>query len=306
MSEIMNDFLLKAIHTLSVRTLRTLGFRARVGLTNDSQITGEWATDYRVQASIYDDAGKLEAFIEDLGLLKQREKRLIDLEELLPANGREYLLFLHLIPLRVLAKSTDGVYAPIHKDEFRRLIEVQAHQIEYYRPDGYCAQVLVSLTPFNYTKAHYGNKSSMVLQAPKAFVSSQIQTFLSLINASPDSAYDETHEVECALTDESGRVVTSWKEIMGPFQTRLVDLRAKLLEAGEAFPSPDVKLYTASALCMTGMIFPMLFTHCQKSQTLGLEHTFPPWLYGGAAFGGMRTEINRKLHDSPLFAKQVN
>jgi hypothetical protein len=205
-----------------------------------------------------------------------------------------------MIPLEEEKKSKDGAHFRANKHHLRRLIAEQSHQVEYYREDGYASSVLISPSPFNYPKFGH-NKPSTFLQAPKVFVSCDLDSYLSLTNSSPELDYQKSHEISIVLSNRAGKTVAAWTENIPPFQMRLVNLKERLLAAGEDLSSAEVKTFCVSAISETGIIYPMLFAHNPRAGTLAMEHTFPPGIYATNFFSPLRTSLNRAVRASTLF-----
>ena len=297
----IDSYLLEALHTLPVRTLKDLGFRARVGLSNDSQLDPSVTTDYLIRASVYSPEGKLEKNFDNLGVIAPGEKLFLDLDPLLnKAEKRDQLVLVRLIPKKHLDASPDKVHTAIPRKELYALVALGAHQVEYYREDGYSSVVLIATTAFNYKKFHNIVPTTLI-QAPKVFLSNDISTYMSLMNYCPDPAYDLSHQLSCTLTNSAGEVVTSWKEQLAPFETKLVDLKEKIRSNSNMHFDESVQVYCASAYCDTATIFPMFFTYSARTKTIGFEHTFPPRGYADGAFGKIREQVNTRIKKSRLF-----
>jgi hypothetical protein len=295
----LDNYLLRAVLPFPVFTLRSFGYKLRVAMSNDAATQRD--SDFRVEAMVFSPDGVQQKEIKDLGIVRVGQFRTIDLESLILAEEeRDQVIYVSLIPLEDEKSSSDGLHFRAERSRLRSFISENAHQIEYYRDDGYSTPVLVSYSPFNYKKFH-ANPPSTLLQAPKVFVSNEIETYLSLTNTSPEFDYVESHQVFLALSNMKGEVVASWIDEVLPFQVRLINLRQKLLDAGVPIFSEKVHNFVCSAICETGMLYPMLLTRNIRTNTLGFEHTFPPGVYSGAAMGPVRVEMNRRFRRSKLF-----
>ncbi len=291
----LDDFLLTAVHALPVRTFRSLGFSLRVALVNDSQLDPRFATDYQIQAKVFSPAGIEIAFYSDLGLLRTAEKKTIVVDDIADDLSDQLVIF-SLLPLRLLAESKDGIHCSISREELHHLVSCQGHQLEYFRPDGYSTSVLLSFPAYNYTKFHRDTPAAIV-QAPKIFVSRDIDTYVTLANPSPVADYDQTHVMSCSLTTPDGSVVKAWKLSVGPFQSAAVSMKEML---GENF-GDEIRFFCFSGFCDSGLLLPLIFTHNAKAMTFGVEHTFAPFLYGSKLFGPTRRDIDKQIKRSPLF-----
>ncbi len=291
----LDGFLLSAVHALPVRTCRSLGFSLRVGLTNDSQIEPRFATDYQIQAKIYSPEGVQVAFHDNLGIIRPREKKTIVVDELID-DARDQLVIFILLPLRLLAESQDGIHCSISREELHHLVSCQGHQVEYFRPSGYSTGVLLAFPAYNYTKFHKDIPAA-IIQAPKVFVSRDIDTYVTLINPSPVADYNQTHVMSCSVTSEDGTVLKAWKQDVPAFQSVAVSMKSVL---GGTFDEA-IRFFCFSGFCDTGLLLPLIFTHNARAQTLGVEHTFAPFLYGRNLYGPTRRDIDRQIKRSRLF-----
>ncbi len=302
-SQWLDGYLLRAVQPLPIFTLRTLGFKLRVGLNND--LFSYRSTDYRIEAAVYSPEGKLIAEHKDLGLVKVGQRKIIDTEQFLSKEEtKNQLIYFSLIPLDDEKESKDGIHFRANRGKLRSVIAEQSHQIEFYRDDGYSSAILVSPSPFNYMK-FANNKPSTFIQGPKIFSSNDIETYLTLTNSSPERDYNLTHEVSIALSNGAGKTVAAWNEVIPPFQMKLINLKQKLLEAGEDFSTSSVKVYCATGICETGVLYPMFFTRGTRVNALAFEHTFPPGIYAEAAWGPLRTVLNKKVRESKLFKASI-
>src|SRR5216684_1958439 len=79
-------------------------------------------------------------------------------------------------------QARDGL-VDVMREEVYFLSAVQDHYVEYYRADGFSAGLLYQAALFNYGKL--GPQGMTIIQAPKVYVSEEVDTFLSLMNCSP-------------------------------------------------------------------------------------------------------------------------
>jgi hypothetical protein len=292
---ILDGFLLSAVHTLPVRTFGSLGFSLRVGLTNDSQIQPRFATDYRIQAKVYSADGKEIAFHPDLGLIRPGEKKTVVVDALADER-RDHLVMFSLLPLRLSASSADGIHCSIGRDELHHLVSCQGHQVEYFRPDGYATGVLLAFPAYNYTKFHR-DTPAVIVQAPKIFVSRDVDSYVTLINPSPMADYNQTHTIACSLTTADGTVVKAWQESVPAFQSVALSMKSAL---GGAFDE-RIRFFCFSGFCDTGLLLPLIFSYNARAATLAVEHTFAPFLYGSNLSGPARRAVDKQIKRSRLF-----
>jgi hypothetical protein len=292
---ILDGFLLSAVHTLPVRTFGSLGFSLRVGLTNDSQIEPRFATDYRIQAKVYSAEGKEIAFHPNLGLIRPGDKKTIVVDSLAD-ESRDHLVMFSLLPLRLLATSADGVHCSISREELHHLVSCQGHQVEYFREDGYSTGVLLAFPAYNYTKFHRDTPAVLV-QAPKVFVSRDVDSYVTFINPSPVADYNQTHTIACSLTATHGGVVKAWEERVPAFRSVAMSMKTVL---GGSYDD-RIQFFCFSGFCDTGLLLPLIFSHNARAATLAVEHTFAPFLYGSNLSGPARREIDKQIKRSHLF-----
>jgi hypothetical protein len=107
--------------------------------------------------------------------------------------------------------------------------------------------------------------------------------------------------MSCSLSAPDGSVVTAWSQRVPPFQTVAMSMKEIL---GGTYDD-SVNFFCFSGFCDTGLLLPLIFTFNSSAGTLGVEHTFAPFLYGSSLFGPTRREIDRQIKRSRLFEKTV-
>jgi hypothetical protein len=288
----LENYPLAAMHVFQVRTLRALGFETRVSLFNKSNTDPRKATAYDVDVSVYDESGRLAttrsgvAHIEPGGFVQ------LECAEFVRPEDGESIVYFHLIPLRLKAASADGRSATIDMGELMYLLTAQDQHVEYYREDGYASGVLYISGPMN---LRANPDRTTMIQAPKVYVGRTLTTYLSLMNTSPERDYATVAEMKCRLSDERGRIVARWTEELGPFRSKLVDLRAKLGAASAEF-------FTFHGLCQNASLIPLTMNFDATRGTLAVEHSLPPTYYGSAVKGPVRASVIEALSRSELFA----
>lgn len=298
----ISDFLLEAVHILPVRTFASVGFDTVVALTNDSQMTGDvYVTDYLIQARVYSPDGRLTHTYRDKEPLLPGSKRSVRVSTLdgIETDQDQVVMF-SLIPVRLLARSKDGISCDVQFEELRALVNVQGHLIEYRRPDGYSTGVLYSSPSFNYKKFHKETPTTL-LQAPKIFLSSTLDTIVTLTNPSADPTYQQAQEVMCSVTTDAGEIIASWVETIPAFTTKAISVKEALQKVGKVFDSSDISFYCFSSFSKLGFAFPLIFARNSAANTLAVEHTFGPWSYASYVGGPLRRSIDREFLESDLF-----
>lgn len=284
---------LSAINAFQVRTLRALGFGTRVSLINKSATEPKFATDYRVDVTVYDQRGFVAKSLTDVARLAPGDTVQLDCEPYL-SDTVDVMLTFHLVPLRLAAKSTDGKTVNVDMDEMMFLLTVADQYVEYYRPDGFSSGVLYISNPMNMRAA---KEKTTMIQAPKVHIGPGMTTYMSLMNPSTDADYATVAELKCCLTSPDGRIAARWTEHVGPFRAALVDLRSKLAEAPKA-PS----FFTFHGLSRNASLIPLTMNYDEKRETLAVEHSLPPTYYGTDVKGPVRSSVIAALAQSELFS----
>jgi len=193
---------------------------------------------------------------------------------------------------------TDGLIS-ISREELFYLFTVKDHYVEYYREDGFATGVLYQSGAFNYPK--FSREATSFIQAPKGYVSSTVDTLMSLVNASPDLTYARTAEVRCALRSGDGTLAHAWTERLAPFEPGLISLRKKALEMGAPIGAAP-SFFCFYAVCQGSTLVPLTINLDDGTGAIGLEHSLPPLYYSSAISGPMRARAIREFAASSLFA----
>src|SRR5450830_1755432 len=104
MVAMVDDFLIKALHTFQIRTLQSLGFNTRVSLTNKSHEKAGYATNYRVNLTVYRPDRQVETSSTDIARLDIGETISIDSGQWARDDGQDRIMIFHLIPERFTAE----------------------------------------------------------------------------------------------------------------------------------------------------------------------------------------------------------
>ncbi len=286
-----------SLHTFQVRTLRSLGFRTRVALSNGSDADPRFATEYRVDLSVYGPTRQRISTHEGIARLVPGDRIVLDTEPYVADFAADVVLIFHLIPLRLLPQAKDGLL-DVSREELYFLFTVKDHYVEYYREDGFAAGVLYQSGAFNYPK--FSREASSIIQAPKGYVSSTVDTLISLMNSSPDPDYARTAELKCALRSADGKHALTWTEKVAAFEPALISLRKKSVEMGMT-PSAAPSFYSFYAVCEGSTLVPLTFNINDKTGAVGVEHSLPPLYYSNMIWGPRRAKMVREFADSPLF-----
>jgi hypothetical protein len=287
---VLKDCPTDAMHSFQIRTLRSMGFRTRVALSNRSHLRPEYRTDYRVDLSVYNDGKGRTRFVENIGAL--------------PANGRllydctphevdhDSVLVFHLVPAQHAGNAT----ADIDRDQLMFINGVQDHFVEYFREDGCSAGVLYQNGPFNHPKL--SPKSTTLIQAPKFYVSTEVDSVLSVINASAHAAYDRVARLKLTLVGDG--VDVSWIEEVQPFVPASISMREQLERRGFAITDKPrfVCLY---GLCENATLIPLTIVAHRTTGAIGIEHSLPPDYYSEVIKGPARMQVMERLGKSTLF-----
>lgn len=277
------------MHVFQVRTLRSLGFETRVSLFNKSNTDPRKATAYSVDVSVYDESGRLARTESDVAHVEPGGFVQLECGRFSKPEDGEAILYFHLIPERLRVTSADG-RASIDMGELMYLLTAQDQHVEYYRDDGYASGVLYISPAMNLRS---NPERTTLIQAPKVHIGRTLTTYLSLMNTSPERDYATVAEMKCCLSDQRGRIVARWTEELGPFRSKLVDLRTKTGSMG---------FFTFHGLCQNASLIPLMMNFDETRCTLAVEHSLPPTYYGSAVKGPVRTSVIAALSRSELFA----
>lgn len=300
MKSLVQEFQLKALHVFQVRTLQSHGFGTRVNLSNKSHSKGELATDYRVDLTVYSANGASSTYCEGVAQLLMDTSVSLDCAQWQTHPKEDQVMIFHLIPLRLLpAASAEGL-VDLERSEIWSLFTAQDHYVEYYRPDGFSSGVLYQSGAFNYRK--FSREETTVIQAPKVFLASAIDTVLSIIHTSFESGYSRDAILRCALLDEQAKVVVRWTSRIKPFTVQSISMKAKAIENGAvAFKDDMLKAYTLLAYCENAALLPLILNVDSDNGTLAVEHSLPPMYYGQSVTGLVRAQMIAELRNSGIF-----
>ena len=276
----IDNFLVDALHTFQVRTLRSLGFGTRVSLTNKSQEKPKYASKYQVNLTVYAPNGQIEKSLSDVARLDLGETVLLECRQWELDDGQDRILIFHLIPERLLPELGTDRTISTSREEIWSLFTAQDHYVEYYREDGFASGVLYQSGAFNYRK--FSAEASTLIQAPKVCISSNTTTLLSLMHTSFEPGYDRTAALNYILMDTQANIVVRDSVSVRPFETLLIDFSEVLSKAGGAkqHASADMNFYTLYAVCQNASLLPLILNRNIAAATLSVEHSLPPMYYG--------------------------
>jgi hypothetical protein len=186
--------------------------------------------------------------------------------------------------------------ADIARDELMFWNTHQDHFVEYFRDDGCAAGVLYQTGPFNHPKL--SPKGASLIQAPKFYVSSSIDSMLSAINASADAAYDRVARLRLTLVSEGVRF--TWVEEIQPFVPATISMRDQLRAHGVAITDAP-RFACLYAACENATLIPLTLLHNGATGTLGIEHSLPPDYYSEVVKGPARQRVLDQLGKNTLF-----
>ena len=295
----IEGYRLAAVHTFQVRTLRSLGYRTRVALSNASDRRPELATAYRIDVSVFGPTGARERTFADVGTVEPGKKLLIDAEPFVDGYDRDVAIIFHLVPLRIAASAVDGLVT-IARDELFFLFNVQDHYVEYYRDDGFAAGVLYQSGAFNYEK--FSRERSSFLQAPKGYVARDVDTIFSVMNTSLAERYDHVAELKCTLVHGASERKHTWIEQLPPFQPVSISMRDRASALGIAL-SDDPEFVCFMGACETATLVPLTINRDLRTGCIGVEHSLPPLYYAGAVTGKLRARALASFARSRVFGE---
>lgn len=303
MTSIVQGFMLKALHVFQIRTLQSLGFNTRVTLSNKSHNKGVLATNYRVDLTVYSPDGTSSTYREGVAQLPTDAAVRLDCTQWQTHSGEDQVMIFHLMPTRLLPAANSAGEVDLDRAEIWSLFTAQDHYVEYYRPDGFSSGVLYQSGAFNYRK--FSKEETTVIQAPKVFLTSTLDTMLSVLHTSFEPAYHKDAVLRCSLLDEQARPVVQWASRIKPFTGALISMKAALSTSGGTLPvDGDMRSYTLLALCENAALLPLILNADAPRGTLAVEHSLPPMYYGHSVTGPVRAQMITELRDSGIFARE--
>jgi hypothetical protein len=279
-----------AIHTFQVRTLKSLGYRTRVALGNKSHQRADFRTDYRVDISVYTNGKGRTRFIENAGTLPANGRLAIDCAPY-DTGAHDSMLVVHLVPTRHAGPTAD-----VSREELMFLAGIQDHYVEYYRDDGCSAGVLYSTGPFNHPKV--APKSTTLIQAPKFYVSSAVDSMLSVSNASADPTYERVAQLRLTLVGDG--IKHTWREEVPAFTPVSISVRDRVRQLGKQLSEAPV-FVCLYAVCENATVVPLTIMRDDDTGAIGIEHSLPPDYYSETMKGPTRMKAMERLTNSPVF-----
>lgn len=277
-----------AVHNFIACTARRWGLRSRVTLVNH---TGE-----RVQVGVRIRSidGVLLASTDDLHSIPDGRSRVVDLNAVakdlrVEDEGEEHMYLFSLVPHGLLT-SGDPVTLPM--SEVMRLITMQDQYIEHYNPvSGFASGVCYQTPPLNNSSftAHY----SLLMQAPKVFLSETRNTVIQILHHSNDAAYMTEGVLRCGVRTTSGELVSNWRLTVPAHGMRYVDLKESLEREGVDWRSVvnESGFLFFEAFGPRCTFIPLTMNINERSLFWDMEHSLPPNYYA-ANFGG---EIKKQI-----------
>lgn len=298
----MGGYLIKAVHTFQVRTLKSIGLYTRATLSNKSHET-PYATDYRIDLTIYGPERTIESLHENIGNLKTGQMLVFDCDKWNPDDGKDRIMIFHFIPVRMIENLKQGDTVAIENKEVRTLISAQDHYVEYYRGDGFSSGVLYQSGSFNYAK--FSTSRSTLIQAPKVTISNKLNTYLNFFYTSFDPDYHAVAKIKSALLAPTGKCVAKWSTYLQPFESIMINLKEIIYqhdpELINKIDSEQPDFYTYYGLCENAVLVPLTMNFDESKETFTIEHALPPYYYGQKILGQTRTEIIKKVANLPIF-----
>lgn len=299
----VQGYQVKALHVFQVRTLQSTGFCTRVTLSNKSHNIGALMTNYRVDLTVFSADGASNTYFEGVAHLPADAVVRLDCTQWQTHAAEDQVMIFHLMPLRLLPAASAEGEVDLDRSEIWSLFTAQDHYVEYYRPDGFSSGVLYQSGAFNYRK--FSREETTVIQAPKVFISSTIDTVLSILHTSFESGYNRDAVLRCTLLNEKASPVARWTNRIKPFTAQLISMKDKALASGgAAFTDGIPKAYTLLAFCENAALLPLILNVDRDRGTLAVEHSLPPVYYGQSVTGPVRAKMIADLRDSGIFATE--
>jgi hypothetical protein len=297
----------KYIHTFQIRTLRSKGYFTRVTLNNRTHTKPEWADSAEVLMGVFSNnqqnLGQL-ILEKKISTLQPEAKLLIEVDDLLSSipnyDTNDFVVVFYLIPTQ-LNKSNDD-FPILEKSKLWFYVTAQDHYVEYYIPETISTGVLYQCGAFNYKP--FSTESNALIQAPKFYVSDEIDTYLSVIYTyfSDDSILREDALVKFKLKGDNGVTIT-WEQKFKPFVPYLITLKELLTRNGiPSGTSNKIEFFCLYALSSNATLLPLVFNHNTKSNALTVEHSLPPIYYGQELRGVNREKSIQAITNSGFFS----
>jgi hypothetical protein len=300
MASIVEGFMLKALHVFQIRTLQSMCFATRVTLSNKSHNKGSLVTDYRVDLTVYSPDGTSSTHHEGIAHLPTDAAVRIDCAQWQNTSGEDQVMIFHLMPTRLLPGADAAGQVNIDRAEIWGLFTAQDHYVEYYRPDGFSSGVLYQSGAFNYHK--FSREKTTVIQAPKVFLTSTLDTVLSILHTSFEPEYQSNATLRCCLLSASAQPMAKWVVPIKPFTACSISIKDALKEKGVALPKDgEIHSYTLLCLCDNAALLPLILNVDATHETLAVEHSLPPMYYGSAVTGPVRAQMIAELRASGMF-----
>ena len=298
----VEGFMLKALHVFQIRTLKSMGFSTRVTLSNKSHNKGALVTDYRIDLTVYSANGVNSTYHDGIAHLTTDATVRIDCTQWQSSLDEDQVMIFHLIPMRLLPNMDKAGQVNIDRVEIWSLFTAQDHYVEYYRPDGFSSGVLYQSGAFNYRK--FSLEATTVIQAPKVFLTSTLDTVLSILHTSFEPDYQRNAKLHCCLLNASAQTIAQWTVDIKPFTAHSISIKESLCEKDLPLPNHgEIQTYTLLCLCENAALLPLILNIDATHETLAVEHSLPPMYYGSTVTGPVRAQMIAELRNSGMFTQ---
>lgn len=279
------------IHNFFVGTARRLGLQTRVTLNNRTEL------DCVIDVTVRSESGAVIARAPQFAELPNDDALMFDLGELggkLNIVQREYdseeLIFIFGIVPKLLLKYPEPY--EIERKVLSFWLHTQDQYIEYYRAGTHFASgVNYAIAPLN--DATFQPRSSNIVQAPKAIVSQDVNTYFQLIFFSSDPSPRPQARVHCILRSPSGQALLQWEEQAAMHSMLWIDIKEKLHRAGidwSEVAGQDRVLYF-QMYCADAGFASLALNVNEKTGTFAYEHTLASNYYFPQLKGARKGEI---------------
>jgi hypothetical protein len=215
-------------------------------------------------------------------------------------KGEDKIVIFNLIP----EKFAQDERISVERSEIWAVFTAQDHYVEYYTDDGYSAGVLYQSGAFNYSL--FSAERTTLIQAPKVYSSSEVTTFLLVINNSFEDQYATVADLKCCMVDESGIAKVRWQEKIKPFELRLINLSEKIsAQLDSKSLGRETVFATFYGLCPNVALLPLTVSLNKVTGTLAVEHSLPPNYYASTFVRDVRREGVQNLSKSSIFQHEL-